>query len=45
MAADVLVSRELKSLQEELSATKTQQAANTERSASGRANHWVYHWW
>jgi hypothetical protein len=34
MAADVLVSRDLKSLQDELSAAKTQRAANTERSAA-----------
>ena len=37
MAADVLVSRELKSLQDELSAAKTQRAANTERSAATSA--------
>jgi hypothetical protein len=32
MATDVLVSRELKSLQDELSVAKTQRAANIERS-------------
>ena len=37
MATDVLVSRELKSLQDELSAAKTQRAANTERSAATSA--------
>jgi len=37
MAADVLVSRDLKSLQDELSAAKTQRAANTERSAATSA--------
>ena len=37
MATDVLVSRELKSLQDELSAAKTQRAANSERSAATSA--------
>ena len=37
MAPDVLVSRELKSLQDELSAAKTQRAANIERSAATSA--------
>ena len=37
MATDVLVSRELKSLQDELSAAKTQRAANTARSAATSA--------
>ena len=37
MATDVLVSRELKSLQDELSAAKTQRAADTARSATTSA--------
>jgi hypothetical protein len=37
MATDVLVSRELKSLQDELSTAKTQRAANTERPAATAA--------
>jgi hypothetical protein len=37
MATDVLVSRELKSLEDELSAAKTQRAANPERSAATSA--------
>jgi hypothetical protein len=37
MATDVLVSRELKSLQDELSAARTQRAANTGRSAATSA--------
>jgi hypothetical protein len=37
MAPDVLVSRELKSLQDELSAAKTQRAANTALSAATSA--------
>ena len=37
MAPDVLVSRELKSLQDELSAAKTQRAAKKERSAATSA--------
>jgi hypothetical protein len=37
MATDVLVSRELKSLQDELSAARTQRAANTELSAATSA--------
>jgi ElaB/YqjD/DUF883 family membrane-anchored ribosome-binding protein len=37
MATDVLVSRELKSLQDELSAAKTQRAANTAQPAATSA--------
>ena len=37
MATDVLVSRELRSLQDELSAAKTQRAADTARSATTSA--------
>ena len=37
MATDFLVSRELKSLQDELSAAKTQRAADTPRSAATSA--------
>ncbi len=37
MAPDVLVSRELKSLQDELSAAKTQRAANTAQPAATSA--------
>ena len=37
MATDVLVSRELKSLQDELSAAKTQRAANTGQPAATSA--------
>jgi hypothetical protein len=37
MATDVVVSRELKSLQDELSAAKTQRAANSAGSAAALA--------